>query len=91
MKHILSWKVSFQSFTIDRMLEFYQLCRTVKSNIYLFNDEMTCEVTRFTKLVSYILTLKNRELLIIVEGKDALSDRECIDRFFKSTKVRYPA
>ncbi|KAB2495579.1 hypothetical protein [Priestia endophytica] len=91
MKHIVSSKVFLPSFTLEKTLELYQLCQTVKSKIYLVTNRRTCEVNQLPKFISFILTLKNRNILIIMEGKEALSDRERMNHFFEQQKSRCPA
>lgn len=68
---------------MGRIVEFYRLCQILKSNIYLCSNEITCEVRDLSKLVSFILTLKNQDILLIVEGKNAPADQECIHRYLK--------
>lgn len=80
MKQIVSWKVSSPSWTIGKIIEFYRLCQILKSDIYLCSNEITCDARDLSKLVSFILTSKNQDILLIVEGKDAPADQECIHR-----------
>lgn len=91
MKHIISCQVSLPSFTLRKTLELYQLCQTIKSNVYLVTNGKTCEVNYLPKLVSFILTSNNQNILVITEGIEAPYDREKINHFFKQQKALYPA
>ncbi|RAS73594.1 hypothetical protein [Priestia endophytica] len=91
MKHIISYKIHLPTFTLRKTLELYQLCQTIESKIYLIANGRTCEVNHLPKLVSFILTLKYRNILIVLEGKEAPSDKEQMNHFFKQQKRRCPA
>lgn len=80
MKQIVSWKVSSPSWTMGKIVEFYRLCQILKSDRYLCSKEITCDARDLSKLVSFMLTSKNQDILLIVEGKDAPVDQECIYR-----------
>ncbi|MDN4072983.1 MULTISPECIES: hypothetical protein [Fictibacillus] len=76
--NILSFKVSASAFTILKIVDFYRLSKAIDSDIYLYkkNGE-SFRVECIPKIVSFILTIKERDvLLIIVDGINAIKDGE---------------
>ncbi|RAS85576.1 hypothetical protein [Priestia endophytica] len=91
MKYIVSYKINLLTFTLKKTLEFYQLCQTVSSNIYLVANGRTCEVKDLPRFISFLLVLNYRDVLIVIEGKEAPSDRKHINHFLNNKKKRFPA
>jgi phosphotransferase system HPr-like phosphotransfer protein len=91
MKYIISYKINLSTFTFKKTLELYQLCQTVSSNVYLVANEQTCEVKDLPRLISFLLALNDKDVLIVIEGKEAPSDRKHINHFLNNKKKRFPA
>lgn len=83
MKHIVSYNIHLPTSTLRKTLEFYQLCQTIKSKIYLVANGRICEVNHLPKFISFILTLSCRIILVVAGGNETTSDREKMNHFFK--------
>ncbi|MFP3727745.1 hypothetical protein U8V72_21400 [Priestia filamentosa] len=91
MKHIVSYKIHLPTLTLKKTLELYQLCQTINSNIYLVANGRTCEVNDMPRFVSFLLSLSCRDVLVVIEGKEAPFDMKQINHFFKQQKKSCPA
>jgi hypothetical protein len=76
-------KTHLPTFTLKKALELYQLCQTISSNIYLVANGRTCEVKDLPRLISFLLILNDKDVSMVIEGKEAPSDRKQINHFFK--------
>lgn len=83
MKQIVSYKIHLPSLNLKRSLELYQLCQTISSNLYLVANGRTCEVNDLPRFISFLLIINFQNVLIVIEGKEAPSNRKQINHFFK--------
>ncbi|WP_085520951.1 hypothetical protein [Tuberibacillus sp. Marseille-P3662] len=71
MKSIQSFQLLTSEFTISMILALYKRIRKSKSVIYLCKNGELCRQEDIPQVVSFVLSLQEQWLLIIVEGEDA--------------------
>ncbi|TCP30574.1 hypothetical protein EV207_105103 [Scopulibacillus darangshiensis] len=71
METIVSIKVAPSQLLLVDLIDFYFICERSLQNIYLYHKGKACKMSRMTELLTFILTTKEKELLVIIEGIDA--------------------
>jgi len=73
MKNIVSFNVPIRDFTLEKLIDFYFMCRSSDNNMHLYTDGKIYRIERVTELIAFTLTSAEERLAIIVEGEQALN------------------
>lgn len=71
MESIASFKVATSQMKLVDLISFYLHCEQSDQSIYLYNCGKTCLIKRMTELLTFFLTAKDNEFLVIIEGINA--------------------
>ncbi|MBT2573049.1 hypothetical protein J7E26_03610 [Bacillus sp. ISL-51] len=78
MKNITSLKVAAQAFTLRNLIQLYQLCHTGSHELYIYSKKTMCKIRDIIELETFRMAHKEKEYLIVVEGKKAV---QLVDKF----------
>ncbi|MGC4377627.1 hypothetical protein WD019_11895 [Fictibacillus sp. Mic-4] len=74
MNNIISFKVLSSSIPLPKIIKFHEICQQYQDcTVYVYKNKETCIVESMTKLVSFILNLRGRDFLVIIEGEEVKS------------------
>lgn len=71
MKNILSYHIKASDLDLPKLIDLYAICTKSDHLLYLYHNNKVCRIHRMTELILFVLTAKQEELLMVVEGEKA--------------------
>lgn len=71
MKHIVSYKMKTRDLGLEKLIDFHSICLKSDNQLFLYQNGKACRIHRMTELVLFVLTAKEDEVLVVVEGEKA--------------------
>lgn len=71
MKQIVSIKIPANLLTFRRVLRLYERIQKSRSTAYLSVNKKTLPFNSLPKAIPFLLALKEKEVLLVIEGEDA--------------------
>ncbi|KKB74225.1 MULTISPECIES: hypothetical protein [Bacillus] len=71
MNRAESIKIGEKSMTLKNLIELYRLCRSAQHQLYICTKKTMCKIKDLLELEMFRMSNREKECLIVIEGKEA--------------------